>query len=176
MSEKILVTYATQGGSTAGVAEAIGKALSAKGNEVIVQPINAVGDITSYKAVVIGSAIHSGKWLPEAREFVERNVKALRRKPTAVFQVCMMLATQNQQYKNYVPEWLVPVRAEIHPLAEGSFAGALWPERYPKLSDKIGLKIFLASIKVKAGDYRNWEAIYTWAESLHLQLAKRLAS
>lgn len=170
MENKILVTYASQGGSTAGVAEAIGQMLSTNRNVVDVHPVNEVTDLGSYQAVVIGSAVHSGKWLPEATEFVERNQSTLRRIPTAVFQVCMMLATNNEQWKRMVPDWLVPLRAQIRPVAEGSFAGALWPNRYAKFSEKMGLRIFLTSIKVKEGDYRNWDAIRAWAESLRPQL------
>ncbi len=99
-------------------------------------------------------------------EFVGRNEKALRKLPTAIFQVCMMLATSNEQYKRMVPDWLDPLRLQIKPVAEGSFAGALWPDQYSKFSEKMGLRIFLASIKLKAGDYRNWDAIRAWAESL----------
>ena len=167
MTDRILVVYASQGGSTAGVAEAIGKTLSANGAVVDVLPVKAVTDLGPYQAVVIGSAVHSGKWLPEAMEFIERNQNSLRRIPTAIFQVCMMLATSNEQYKRMVPDWLAPLRTQIKPVAEGSFAGALWPSQYSKVSEKLGLRIFLASIKLKAGDYRNWDAIRAWAENLH---------
>ncbi len=166
MNNRILVTYASQGGSTAGIAEAIGQTLSADGAAVDVRPIQEVGDLSPYRAVVIGSAVHSGKWMPEALAFVERNQSALRRMPTAVFQVCMMLSTSSEQYKRMVPDWLDPLRAQIQPAAEGSFAGALWPNRYAKLSEKLGLRIFLAAIKLKAGDYRDWDAVRAWAESL----------
>jgi menaquinone-dependent protoporphyrinogen oxidase len=166
MKEKILVAYASQGGSTAGVAEAIGKALASKGADVAFLPVTDVDDLSPYQAVVIGSAVHSGKWMPEASTFVERNQNTLRRMPTAVFQVCMMLAARNEQYKNMVPDWFAPLRLQIRPVAEGSFAGALWPERYAKLSEKLGLHIFLAAIKLKAGDYRDWDAIHGWAEHI----------
>jgi menaquinone-dependent protoporphyrinogen oxidase len=166
MNDRILVTYASQGGSTVGVAEAIGQMLSANGTIVDVRPVNEVTDLNSYTSVVIGSAVHSGKWMPEAMAFVESNQNTLRRIPTAVFQVCMMLATNNEQYKRMVPDWLAPLRARIQPAAEGSFAGALWPNKYSNLSEKLGLHIFLAAIHLKAGDYRNWDAIRTWAESL----------
>ena len=69
MSKKILVTYATQGGSTAGIAEAVGKTMAEAGAQVDVRPIQSVSDLRSYQAVVVGSAIHSGKWLPEATKF-----------------------------------------------------------------------------------------------------------
>ncbi len=170
MNDKILVTYASQGGSTAGVAEAIGQTLSTNGTVVDVHPVNEVTELNAYTAVIIGSAVHSGKWMPEAAEFVDRHQAALRRMPTAVFQVCMMLATSSEQYKRMVPDWLAPLRAQIQPVAEGSFAGALWPNQYSKLWEKLGLRIFLAAIHLKAGDYRNWDAVHTWAESLRPML------
>ncbi len=166
MNDKILVTYASLGGSTVGVAEAIGQVLSTNGTVVDVRPVNEVTDLSPYKAVVIGSAVHSGKWMPEAMAFVDRNQNILRKLPTAVFQVCMMLATSSEQYRRMVPDWLAPLRAQIQPVAEGSFAGALWPNRYAKLSEKLGLRIFLAAIKLHAGDYRDWDAIRAWAEGL----------
>ena len=50
MNKKILVTYASRAGSTAGVAEAIGKTLTGKGLQVDVLPMEAVKDLASYKA------------------------------------------------------------------------------------------------------------------------------
>lgn len=164
MNDRILVTYASQGGSTAGVAEAIGQALAAGGAAVDVRPVQEVTGLDPYRAAVIGSAVHSGKWLPEAMAFVEQHQAALRQMPAAVFQVCLMLATRSEPYKKMVPDWLAPLRVQIRPAAEGSFAGALWPGQYPKLSDKLGLRIFLAAIQLKAGDYRDWAAIRAWAE------------
>ena len=75
-----------------------------------------------------------------------------------------MLATSNEPYKKMVPDWLAPLCLQIRPAAEGSFAGALWPNQYPKLSEKLGLRIFLAAIRLKPGDYRDWDAIRAWAE------------
>ncbi len=172
MNNRILVTYASQGGSTKGVAEAIGQALSANGTAVDVRPVHAVTDLSPYQAVVIGSAVHSGKWMPEATAFVERHQMTLRRIPTAVFQVCMMLAASNEQYKRMVPDWLAPLRAQVQPVAEESFAGALWPNQYAKLSEKLGLRIFLAAINLKAGDYRDWDAIRAWADGLRAALSR----
>ncbi|MBI5957219.1 MAG: flavodoxin, partial [Chloroflexi bacterium] len=57
MSHKILVAYASRAGSTAGVAEAIGKTLSENGAQVEVRPMQDVKDLTPYGAVVAGSAI-----------------------------------------------------------------------------------------------------------------------
>lgn len=166
MSNRILVAYGSQAGSTAGVAEAIGKSLAEGGAQVDVRPVNSITDLSPYRAAVIGSAIHSGEWLPEAVSFVERNRAVLQRMPTAIFQVCMMMTSDNEQYRSMIPSWLDPIAAVLNPVAKGSFAGQIDLARYPKLSDKLGMRIFLAFIKKQAGDYRDWNAIRTWAETL----------
>lgn len=172
MNTKILVTYASQGGSAAGIAEAIGKALTAHGGTVDVLPVKEVKDLNSYGAIILGSAIHSGKWMPEMMAFVERHQSNLRRVPTAAFQVCLMLATGSEAYQRMISDWFAPLHAYIRPVAEESFAGALWPERYPKLTDQLGLRIFLAVIKLKAGDYRDWDAIHAWVERVRPMLCQ----
>lgn len=166
------MTYASQGGSTAGIAAAIGKIFSENGAIADVRPVSEVRELSSYTAVVIGSAVHSGKWMPEATAFVENNKNTLKQIPTAIFQACMILATNNEQYRLMVPDWLAPLRAKIQPAVVESFAGALWPDQYAKLSEKLGLRIFLASIKLKAGDYRDWNAIRSWSERIYPLLCR----
>ncbi len=171
MNKKILVTYATGGGATAGAAEAIAKKLAECGLTADVRPVTAVTDLSPYSAAVLGSAIHSGEWLPEMLEFMKKNQTALRSMPTAVFQVCMMLAADPVKNQKWADGWLEPIRSLVKPAAEKSFAGMLFPDRYTKFSEKLGLRIFLATIKMKPGDYRDWDAINAWAASLPAVLA-----
>jgi menaquinone-dependent protoporphyrinogen oxidase len=95
---KILVTYASRAGSTAGVAEAISKALVESGAQVEVRPMQDVKDLTLYQALVAGSAIQAGQWLPEALQFVQTHRAVLAQKPCATFTVCMTLAMKNETY------------------------------------------------------------------------------
>ena len=126
MTNKILVTYASGAGSTAGVAEAIGKTLTENGAQVDVLPMKAVKDLSQYRAVVAGSAIRGAKWLPEAMQFVQTHQSALSQKPFASFMVCITLAMQNgEKYRGGLIDWLKPVRELIRPVSEGYFAGAL---------------------------------------------------
>ena len=92
MPNKILVTYASRMGSTAGIAEAIGKTLTENGAEVEVRPMESVKDLTPYQAVVAGSAIQGQQWLPEAMQFLRQHQAALAQKPFAAFLVCITLS------------------------------------------------------------------------------------
>ncbi|MHB1296783.1 MAG: flavodoxin domain-containing protein [Anaerolineae bacterium] len=170
MSGKILVAYASQHGATAGVADAMGKVLAEGGCTVDVRPMKEVKDLAPYTAVVAGSAIHGGKWLPEAMAFVQKHQSALNRVPTATFLVCGMLASPETKYRDMVPQWLDPVRVLIRPVAEGCFAGAVLYKNY-SFFESLGMRIFVASMKMQEGDYRDWDAIRAWAESTRPLLA-----
>src|SRR3990172_12556259 len=107
MSNKILVTYASRIGSTAEVAEAIGQTLAESGAQVEVLPMQDVKDLAPYQAVVAGSAIRGGEWLPEAMQFVQTHQAALDQKPFAAFLVCMTLNMRSaDKYREHVATWL----------------------------------------------------------------------
>lgn len=167
MSVRILVTYATCTGSTIGVAEAIGKALIEEGMEVDICSMMEVRDLFSYHAVVVGSAIQSSRWLPEAMEFIHGNIANLQQKPCAVFLVCMTLAMRNaEKYRPFVSDFLQPVRAMITPVSEGLFAGALDISKVPSFWDRVKFRISVLLGVWKEGDHRDWNAINAWAKSL----------
>jgi menaquinone-dependent protoporphyrinogen oxidase len=167
MSNTILVAYASQTGSTAGVAEAIGKTLSESGAQVEVRPMKDVQDLAPYQAVVAGSAIHGGQWLPEAMQFVQTHQAALTRKPFAAFLVCMTLAMPGaDKYREHVATWLEPVRALVKPVSEGLFAGALDISKVPSFGDRLKFRLSVIFGVWSEGDHRDWNAIRAWAESL----------
>jgi menaquinone-dependent protoporphyrinogen oxidase len=167
MNEKILVTYASRTGSTAGVAEAIGKTLTDQETQVDVLPMQQVKDLYAYRAVVAGSAIQGSKWLPEAIQFVQANRAALASRPFAAFLVCMTLAMRNgDKYRSFVEQMLQPVRSMVRPLSEGLFAGVLEVSKVPTVGDKIKFRLSVAMGVWSEGDHRDWNAIRTWAEDL----------
>ncbi len=171
MSKIILVTYASRAGSTAGVAEAIGKTLAEAGVQVDVIPMNDVKDLSPYQAVVAGSAIRGSKWLPEAMQFIQTHRAELLQKRVAEFTVCITLAMSNgERYRQAVSAWVAPVRAQVKPLSEGLFAGMLDFSKLPFNWDTLMLRLTVALGIFPRGDHRDWNAIRTWAESIHPML------
>jgi menaquinone-dependent protoporphyrinogen oxidase len=166
MSNQILVAYASRAGSTAGVAEAIGQTLAESGAQVEVRPMQDVEDLAPYRAVVAGSAIQGGKWLPEAMQFMQTHRAALAQKPFAAFLVCMTLAIANGKYREHVADFLQPVRALVRPVSEGLFAGALDISKVPSFRDRLMFRLSVIFGVWSEGDHRDWNAIRAWAESI----------
>lgn len=173
MNGRILVTYATRSGSTAGVAEAIAKTLSEGGAQVDVLPMQQVKDLAPYQAVVAGSAIQGQKWLPEAMKFLRTHRAELTQKPFAAFMVCITLSMKNaDQYRQGVAEWMAPVRALVPTVSEGLFAGALDFSKIPFSFNALLMRIPVITGLWKIGDHRDWSAIRAWAERIRPMLAK----
>ena len=161
MEKRALVTYASKYGSTGGVADAIGKELCSKEVAADVLLIKNVSNISSYQAVVIGSAIYMGKWMSEAVDFLKNNRDILRQVPVAYFLVCMTLSRPTEKNRAEVLSYMDPILKavpEIKPVGIGTFAGAMDYSNLSWLNKKI-----LKSKGTPEGDFRDWSAIRAWA-------------
>ena len=160
MKSKLLIAYGSRCGSTSGVAEAIGQVLCEAGVGVDVRLVKNVNDLSPYQAVIVGSAIRMGKWLPEVVEFVKTYQDTLSRGPVAYFTVCLTMKDDTVENRRKALAYLDPVRKQfpqVKPVDIGLFAGAV---DYRKLSFPYSL--ILKVMGAPEGDFRNWEAIRTW--------------
>lgn len=167
MGDKILVAYASRCGSTGEVAEAIGQALCVAGAAADVRLVEKVSDLSAYQAVIVGSAIRSNEWLPEAVEFVKMHRETLRRVPVAYFLTSLMVVQDTEETHRAAAACLdsmceqVP---QVQPVNVRAFAGKLDFDKLPFLYRFMWP--FTAGGAVGAGDYRDWEAIRSWAAGL----------
>jgi menaquinone-dependent protoporphyrinogen oxidase len=162
--KKVLVAYSSKAGSTSEVAKAIGEVLSKNGADVTVEQIKNVKDLTGYQAVVVGSLIRMGRWVPEAKNFIEKNKAALDNVPTAIFTACDTMKEDTEEKRAVVSGYIEPVLQLIKPVENGLFAGKMDTNKLSFL-DRTIINM-MAKGEDPNADYRDWTKINAWAEKL----------
>ena len=170
----VLVAYATDHGSTRGIAVRIADRLRHRGAEARACAVTDVLEVSGCEAVVLGSAIHGGKWLPEARQFASRNVAPLRERPVWLFSVSTLgdeesmfpprVAKQLRALRKETPE-MTQMRRLLHPREQRNFAGAVTHSHWTATG-----RAFFRAAGGRYGDHRNWPAIDAWADLIASQL------
>ena len=166
---QVLVGYASAHGSTRQIAERIGSRIGRSGATVRVAPVDDLHDLEAYDAVVLGSAIHNGAWLPEATEAVRAHAGVLADKPVWLFSVGMVAALPRRLQGRAMqegPKAVAAVQQLIHPQAHRLFSGAV---RQDQLTRRGSLLFRL--MRCRYGDYRAWPEIDAWAGDLAEQMA-----
>lgn len=162
MSKRVLVGYMTGKGSTVGVAEAIGKELGERGYAADVKPMALCSSFDGYDAVILGSAVNGGAWLPEAVQHVERQSGALSKLPVAAFCVHGMNAGTDEKQTTKRLAYLDKVREHVKLVDEGYFLG--------DVGEMNGIAKFAFKTFGGAGmgDMRDWDAISAWAQQVEV--------
>lgn len=167
MEDRILVTYASKHGATAGIAEKIGEVLREEGLRVDVEPVDRVGDVGPYAAVVLGSAVYVGRWRKEAAQFLKNHEAELSARPVWLFSSG---PTGEGDPVETMDGWRFPdnlqdVADRIEPRDVAVFLGAIDPGTL-NLIERTAIKKVGAPI----GDFRDWYAIADWARSIAASL------
>jgi menaquinone-dependent protoporphyrinogen oxidase len=165
MNNRILVAYASKVGSTGEVASFIGEVLN-NGATVDVQPIEKVTDVNVYQAVVVGSAIRAGRWISAATDFVKTHQSYLSQTPTAYFTCCMTLHEDTEENRKKAVDFMAPVCDLVTPVDMAAFAGKMDYSKISFFERFMVTKVF----STPEGDFRNWDAIRAWTNSLQTTL------
>lgn len=161
MSARILVAYVSPKGSTAGIAEAIGKELRSAGYTVDVVEMKSVRSLEGYRAVVIGGPFYSGKVVSGVGKFVGRYHETLAKLPVAAFTVGVAPVGRDPVQISEAKKTFHKALAPLEPVAETIFAGRI------DLSNLSFIqKWMVGKVNAPVGDFRDWEAIAKWARSL----------
>jgi menaquinone-dependent protoporphyrinogen oxidase len=163
MNTQVLVAYATKYGATAEIAEKIGQVLRQAGLRTDVLPMDRVGNLTPYQAVVLGSAVYIGKWRKEAVKFLQANEKALAERQVWLFssgptgEGDPVELTQGWRF----PGKLQPIADRIRPRDIAVFHGHVNMKKLNFIE-----KWMIKNVKAPVGDFRDWEAITSWATAI----------
>ncbi|MBV8217005.1 MAG: flavodoxin [Solirubrobacterales bacterium] len=155
---RVLLAVASRHHGTHEIAQAIATGLVTRGLEVAdALPVEQVTTLDRYDAVVLGSAVYSGRWLGEARRFAQVHTSSL----------CMM------------PVWLFssgPVGPIDHLIPPGTPAdvpvlirltGAIGHRTFAGRLDRRHLhfaeRAIVRKIHAPEGDSRDWDAVDRFA-------------
>lgn len=161
MAARILVAYATRNGSTAGIAQAIGKELASAGHSVDVAEMKTVTSVEGYNAVVIGAPLYMGSMVKDVAKFVGGYRDALVKLPVAVFAVGLSPKDPKPEAIGFAMAALKKSVEPLQPGASAIFAGKLDPAKLSFIQRKM-----TEFVKSPVGDFRDWNAISAWAKEL----------
>ncbi|MGD0857370.1 MAG: flavodoxin domain-containing protein [Dehalococcoidia bacterium] len=169
MEIKVLVAYASKHGMTAEIAGKIGETLRQSGLQVDVLPVKRVKDAATYKVFVLGSAVYIAMWRKDMVKFLEKNEKLLSEQPVWLFSSGPMGEGDPVELSQgwRFPEAQRSLIERIKPRGIAIFHGAIDMKKMSFME-----KWVLKKVKASTGDFRDWDAITSWAGSITDALKK----
>ena len=161
MDTRILVAYTTRSGSTAEIAQVIGKELTNAGLTVDVTDIKTVTTLAGYTAIVIGGPLYMGSVDGAVGKFVRKNREQLLTLAVAAFAVGLAPKNPDPGAVEMAMGALKKSLEPVTPVESVLFAGKLDPAKV-----NFVMRKFLEMAKIPAGDFRDWDAITLWAREL----------
>jgi len=154
---RILVTWGSKRGGTAGIARIIAESLRERGHEVIDKPADQAPSPHGFDAVLVGGALYANRWHRDARRFVERHARALRRVPVWLFS-SGPLDDAAEREDLPPPRQVRALMDRIGALGHATFGG-----RLEATAQGLAAR---AMAREHAGDWRNPDRIGAWAGEL----------
>ncbi len=170
----VLVVYGSRYGATRGIAERLAETLRSCGHQVDVQEGSPLVDARPYDAFVIGSAAYQGSWLKGPVEFVMRHIDLLVERPVWLFSSGPLgTSPTDGQGRDLLeltrPRQFAELEEALLPRGMRVFYGALEPERLHFL-DSMVRRLPSGRRLLPAGDFRDWQAIDSWARKIAVEL------
>jgi menaquinone-dependent protoporphyrinogen oxidase len=154
---RILVTWGSKRGGTAGIGRIIAESLRESGHEVLGAPADEAPSPHGFDAVVVGSALYASRWQRDARRFVERHARALRRVPVWLFS-SGPLDDSADRGEISPPRQVRALMDQVGALGHATFCGRLEADAHGFAAQ--------AMAREHAGDWRNPARIRAWAGEL----------
>jgi menaquinone-dependent protoporphyrinogen oxidase len=159
----VLIAVASKHGGTNGIANIVADELQRMGFHFTVEDVDDVSSVEPYDAVIVGSAVYMGKWLPEAEQFAHRFTLELAKVPVWLFSSGPIGKGDPQPHGD--PAGIDDIIHETSARGHKIFVGRLE-------KDQLGLKERLITLAIRApqGDFREWEVIRAWAREIGREL------
>ncbi|MGY1782552.1 flavodoxin domain-containing protein [Geodermatophilus sp. SYSU D01036] len=161
---RVLVAYASRHGSTREIAEALARGLgeAPAGRPVDLYaaalPAESRPDPAAWDAVVLGSAVYAGRWLPPAQELAVRCAGVLRRRPVWLFSSGPI---GDPPYPPDEPQDAAALAALLAPRGH-----RVLPGRLDRSLLGFGERAMVTAMRAPVGDFRDWDAVRSWADEI----------
>ena len=132
MTTSILLTYHSQEGQTAKVADRIATVLRREGATVEAASTQENPSPEGFDGIILGDSIHVGRHSRSLRRWITHHTDALDAAPVAVFQVSLTSAQDDPEHRDEAHQLLQRLldATGLDPDLVGLFAGALAYTRY----------------------------------------------
>ena len=161
----VLVAYATNGGSTAGIAEWITEELRDAGFAVDVRAAADVYDVAGYEAIVLGGALYAAGWHRDARHFAQRFTGQPELGPVWLFSSGPLDSSAEESELPPVPQAAEAMRA-LQARGHMTFGGRLSADA----RDWLGFVVRRMIIEGHDGDFRNPTRVRAWARGIAAEI------
>jgi menaquinone-dependent protoporphyrinogen oxidase len=168
---KLLIAYASKHGSTAEIARMIGETLRINGMQNDVRTVQEVEDLAEYNALILGSAMYAGEWMDDALDFLHKYQSSLIDMPLWLFSSGPVGEGDPLQLLDgmAVPESVDRLTANLDVREKQVFHGKI-DLRKLTLAEMMLFK----SVGARTGDYRQWDMIKLWSQSIRDELVATL--
>jgi menaquinone-dependent protoporphyrinogen oxidase len=156
----VLVVYGSTRGGTAGLAHMVADACAVQGIKTEVRRGGDVRSIDNADAVIVGGALYSNRWHPEAVAFIGRNRAALQRLPVWFFSSGPLDDSARSGALAPVPQ-VTALAREIEIRGHMTFGGLL---------DKRPTGLFGMFAYGAEGDFRDRRQVGEWVERIAHEL------
>jgi menaquinone-dependent protoporphyrinogen oxidase len=160
----VLVAYVSKHGSTHGMAEAIAVQLRMADFDTDLRELSEISSVEGYGAVIIGTAVYMGHTMDGVKEFIAKHKAEL----------------------SQIPVWFFssgPIGKEPKPVGEAVDVADLvaainardhkvFPGKIDKHQLNLGERIAARVVGAPEGDFRDWDAVESWAREIAHSLSK----
>ena len=164
---RVLVTAASRHLSTHEIATAIAAGLIDRGIEAVAVPVEQVTTLDGFDAVVLGSAVHMGRWLGEARRLAQIHAAALCVMPVWLFSSGPVGAIEHAMAPETPADVSVLMRI-TQAISHRTFGGRLDMRRL-----HFAERTVVRMTQAPEGDSRDWDAVNRFAAEIADELVAR---
>ena len=160
----VLISVASKHGVTGEIGDILAAVLGAAGIEVEERRPQDVVSVDPYDAVILGSAVYTGRWLEPARAFGERLASELSTRPVWLFS------------SGPLGDPPIPVAEPPDALALSERIGAREHRSLAGRLERAELgfleRAITKAVRAPDGDFRDWVGIRSWAAEIASSLTK----